>query len=306
MHEDALVLSPEQEEALYSAIIESFDEHELSRVTRFEFRTDLDAITGKGQGINLIAFELITWARKQGRTNDLIRAFLKRRPRNNRFQALGSRLTEEGVPRIPLADYADQGEQETTSELRDGRGDGLSPAERLPTRGPGVRLSDIIRIELPHDSPREVGVVLVDVGLEKVHVRELSHPLYPVYCGCGSARIRAKFTSWYSREDPRFPTLPEKVRSQIQYGIGVETIVRWESDRPRSMIVGRGRICYLVKRLREPRDVNDLDPGQVMIEVMPEWFHVDAPGLPSALKVALDDLLKGLFEAICTQCFPLK
>lgn len=71
---------------LQDALLSAFSADELTRVVRINLDENLDAIAGD-DNLSQIVFELITWADRRGRLDELIRGASNVNPRNRELRA---------------------------------------------------------------------------------------------------------------------------------------------------------------------------------------------------------------------------
>lgn len=86
-------LTGTQQERLRDAILSGFPQmSNLEQLTTFNLDVTLSAIVNAGSDLGHVVFQLIRWAEAYGRTEDLIRAARKERPRNADIQAIARDL----------------------------------------------------------------------------------------------------------------------------------------------------------------------------------------------------------------------
>jgi hypothetical protein len=76
---------------LQRALISGFTDDELRNLVRLDLDESLDAIVSSGS-LSKVAFDLIWWAERQGRTEELIKAVIAANPQNQEIAALGNLL----------------------------------------------------------------------------------------------------------------------------------------------------------------------------------------------------------------------
>lgn len=95
----ATCLSGKQMKVLHAALVRAFpNEGDLTRLVRFELDVELDVIVGRG-ALNERVFELINWAERSGRVQDLVHAARREKPDNSDLVAFA-----ESVPWGALKD----------------------------------------------------------------------------------------------------------------------------------------------------------------------------------------------------------
>jgi hypothetical protein len=71
---------------LYAAMKSAFKRDELERLLQFEMDVPLSDVVGEDTDYSYACFELVNWAERQNRLNDLIKAARTARPRNQVFK----------------------------------------------------------------------------------------------------------------------------------------------------------------------------------------------------------------------------
>jgi len=84
-------LTGKQIERFCDTLIAAFDRSELEQLTRIDLEENLEAIVGSGK-LNVVVFELVTWAQRTGRVGDLLTAAQRRRPTHAALAALAQEL----------------------------------------------------------------------------------------------------------------------------------------------------------------------------------------------------------------------
>jgi len=115
----ALDLKGKQVEAFRDALLSGFPGWtDLDELVEFEFEKSLQAIAGPGN-TEVVALEVVRWARKNGKLDELLAAALRRRPRNPDLQrfAYEVMLTSDfgpapqlealALPSVPFANAAE-------------------------------------------------------------------------------------------------------------------------------------------------------------------------------------------------------
>src|SRR5262245_13789164 len=86
-----MTLKGPQAKKLHDAILSGFSGSDLEQLVRLELDEQLDNIVRPGP-LSAIVLELIQWADRQGRVNDLILAIQQARPNNTQVQAAAKAL----------------------------------------------------------------------------------------------------------------------------------------------------------------------------------------------------------------------
>jgi hypothetical protein len=138
----AVELRGRQVEALRDALVHAFPSwRDLAQLLLFELDEELARVAGEGPLAD-VAFDLLAWARKEGRVDDLLAASLRRRPGNPRLKSFayeltltsgpppGGRLEALVVGGVPFADVAGWRERMAAIEravclVEDGQGRGV-------------------------------------------------------------------------------------------------------------------------------------------------------------------------------------
>jgi hypothetical protein len=104
-------LAPQEMKQLHRALLSGFDHDTLRMLVQLELAESLDAIVPSGS-LSSVAFDLIMWAERQGRTEELIKAVMAVQPKNQEIAALGNLLpgpvgenTAAADPAIAEADW---------------------------------------------------------------------------------------------------------------------------------------------------------------------------------------------------------
>lgn len=84
---DMAQLTGPQLQQIESALLNAYDETSLARMVRYELDKNLDAIAG-GSNLTAVVFNLITWAERNGMTEQLIAGACNGNPTNSKLQAL--------------------------------------------------------------------------------------------------------------------------------------------------------------------------------------------------------------------------
>jgi hypothetical protein len=84
-------LTGAQEQQLHAAILSGFDSSELRELVQFQMNERLERITSNGP-LATVVLELIDWAGRQGRTEELVRAVQGARPDNRVIQSVAALL----------------------------------------------------------------------------------------------------------------------------------------------------------------------------------------------------------------------
>jgi hypothetical protein len=84
-------LTGDQVRRLHEAIVSDFSRPEMERLVRFGLAERLDEISPEGP-LDMVVLELIQWAERQGRTEDLIQAVRRALPNNQMIQAIAEEL----------------------------------------------------------------------------------------------------------------------------------------------------------------------------------------------------------------------
>jgi hypothetical protein len=100
-------LSGPQVKQLQQSLLSSFSFTELSQLVKIELDEHLDSIVPPGP-LSSVAFELVMWAERAGRTPDLIKAVVAARPSSPEVAALGQLLAKTPTTTAPAASAADQ------------------------------------------------------------------------------------------------------------------------------------------------------------------------------------------------------
>jgi hypothetical protein len=96
-------LSGAQVTQLQTALLDAFDQAELTQMVKVELGEDLESIAGNGP-LATIVFALIQWAERHARLGDLVRGAHTQRPRNGALAALAAELPGAGdQPTLPPA-----------------------------------------------------------------------------------------------------------------------------------------------------------------------------------------------------------
>jgi hypothetical protein len=177
-----VALSGEEQRKLHEAIVAHFSIPELERAFEFSLEVELASIAPSQSSKKRVVFEILKWAKRVGRTEELVEALKKERPNVSEFQTLT--LRDNGADQKKCATVG-SGPDQAREEPNDPTDPALTELR--------LRLSDFIRIDRCGGEPSDLGIVVVDVGLLKVLLRKISGPRSPVYCGCRTARIVARF-----------------------------------------------------------------------------------------------------------------
>jgi len=84
-------LSSAQVTLLQTALLDAFDQAELTQMVKVELGENLESIAGSGV-LSTIIFALIQWAERHARVGDLVRGALIQRPGNRALAALANEL----------------------------------------------------------------------------------------------------------------------------------------------------------------------------------------------------------------------
>jgi hypothetical protein len=93
-------MTPAQLQKLQAAILSGFSGPDLEQLVRFEMDERLDALVSAGP-LRDVAFNLIEWAERVGRVDDLVRALGRARPNNREVQAVVAELLPPAAPAAP-------------------------------------------------------------------------------------------------------------------------------------------------------------------------------------------------------------
>jgi hypothetical protein len=174
----------------------------------------------------------------------------------------------------------------------------------LPPDRAAVTPRQLFRIDAVQ--PREASDhLLIDVGFLRVRLKGVGAPTEPIFCGCASAKVLLRFRGGESAQDPRFVSLPECTEAKVEYGIGKNPIVRFETVRQPHILNGRGRIDFATTRTED-------GALGVTVTLDPEWISVYSPAtmkpadpsrLDGAGRVLLHAVLQKLLESSLTRKF---
>jgi hypothetical protein len=81
-----MALSGDQIRKLHYAILCGFRADDLEQLLRFDLNERLDNIVPTGRELSSVVFELIQWAERSGRADELIQAIRRARPNNKEVQ----------------------------------------------------------------------------------------------------------------------------------------------------------------------------------------------------------------------------
>ena len=91
-------LTGAQTKQLHDAILSAFSGSDLEQLVKFELNERLDNITPNG-ALGLVVFNLIQWAEREGRTEELTRTVQRARPNNDEIRSVAKALLSPvGVP----------------------------------------------------------------------------------------------------------------------------------------------------------------------------------------------------------------
>jgi hypothetical protein len=90
-------LPRKQLKQLHSTLLDAFDPSELKQMVKFELGENLDAIAGGGN-LSETVFNLIQWAERRGRIEDLIQGAVNYNPDNEALLAIRDALL--GAPAV--------------------------------------------------------------------------------------------------------------------------------------------------------------------------------------------------------------
>jgi HEAT repeat protein len=242
-----MALSGTSEKRLHHAILSGFSRSDLERLVWFELNERLENITRPGP-LNDVVFDLIHWAEKNGRTEELLRAIQRAQPDNEEMQAIAAWL---------LSPARDGAPEPGTAPLEGALRLGLDPQH-----DPAVFLqavaADMARAPFPWSMPRE-GIeffhdlhVKVRVGPRRRDAlgdREQERLLSAGAAVSRQARLAAESAYRPAADEARFPKQPaspprpwfepkvqaQSAREQFPWavalgdpGLGKTTLLRYE------------------------------------------------------------------------------
>jgi len=95
-------LSNAQARQLHDAFVSAFDFQELRMLMAYDLGETLEEVVGEGS-LNQVVFDLIKWAERNGRMEDLVRAAVQNRPENPRVKAAADAILPPADPSLTPA-----------------------------------------------------------------------------------------------------------------------------------------------------------------------------------------------------------